>query len=56
MAAQGAAEVAEVDKEGLDEAQGAMVHNQAERTDGIGAAGAIISSAIAPILPMFEER
>ena len=53
VAAQGAVEV---DEGGPGEAQDAVVHNQAEQTDAIGAAGAIISSAIAPILPVSEER
>ena len=53
VAAQGAAAV---DKGGPDEAQGAVAHNQAERTDAISAAGAILSSAIAPIRPTIVER
>ena len=57
MAAQGAAEV---DEGGRDEAQGAVVvnqvHNQAEQTDAISAAGAIISTAIVPIRLTVGER
>ena len=53
VAAQGAAAVAE---EAPDEAQGAVVHDQAGHADAIGAAGATISTAIAPILPMSGEQ
>ena len=56
VAAQGVAAVDEVGEEGPDKAQGAVAHHQAERTDAINAAGAIISSAIASILPTSGKR